>query len=530
MTSTPTQPPPLSTPGNGTADPSLTHQAARGVAWGLVMSIAERAISIIVQVALTYILLKEDFGVWALAMPMLNLVSIFQQCGIREVLMRRRDRVHLWVNPAIWMSGALGLVGTVVLLLAAVPMARMYQNPALATVVALLALTPLARGLCVVPDALMFDALRFRATATLYAGASMAANLLYLIFAFLGMGASSFALGLPLVETARGAVLWRMMRPRMKRTPELRRWRYMVGDSSLVFGSNLAKWGRGYADYLILGFFATEAMVGVYFFAFSLCIQSFRMVTLNLASVLLPTLNRLRDDPPRQVNAFLRAARAMMFIGTPMCLGIGVIAAPFMRGLLDSGKWAALPAILQVVSVGMCFRLLDEPAQSLMNAQGRFRGFFGFSVWSAAAFIAAITAGALLGARVGSVGPTMGTALAAAAYSMVAGPWLIWLAIRRGGGTLVDTARVFAVPVVLMVMASAPAMVLERVLPSGGRAREIAAMAGMVALTGLLYAGFATALRLPEWRELLERIEAMAPARAKSLLRPLLKLAGGHPA
>lgn len=528
MTSAPTQPA-APTPAATSGDESLTHHAARGVAWNLVMSVAERLLSVGMQIALTYVLLKEDFGVWALAMPMVNLVTIMQYSGVREILMRRRKRIHLWINPAVWMSGAIGLLGAAVMLGAAVPMARIYENPELGVVVALLAITPLARAMAIVPDALMFDALRFRATATMFALGSMAANFLYMVFALLGMGARSFPLALPLPEAVRAAIIWRMMKPRVKRSPELRRWRYMVGDSALVFGSNLAKWARGYGDYFVLGLFATEGMVGVYFFAFSLSIQTFRMVTLNLASVLLPTLSRLRDEPERQVSAFLRAARAMMFIGTPMCLGLGAVAGPFMRGFLDAQKWAALPVILQVISFGTCLRLLDEPAQSLMNAQGRFRGFFRFSLVSAAAFIAAALAGAWAGDRFPAVGPALGTAIAAAAYSLVAGPLLVWVAICRGGGRPVDVARVFIVPIVLLIVSAAPGVVLERLLPAGGRVRELAALAGIVALTGVLYAALATVLRLSEWRELLMRAHALAPGRARPILAPFLRLAGVHP-
>lgn len=515
MTAVNTQHPPT----DSAQGASLTHHAARGMAWGSVAAVTDRIVSMAVQVLLTYILLKGDFGTWALAMPVVMLAGMVQQAGIREVLMHRRDKIHLWTGPAFWMSLALGLLGTVAVLAAAWPMARVYENAELGVVVAALALTPVLRGATTVPEALLVESMRFRASAALYCATSIATSLLYLGLALVGLGAMSFALALPLVEGARAVVIWRLTRPRVGRSPRMSRWRYLARDSGLVLGSNLAKWARGYGDYLILGLFVDAAAVGVYFFAFSLSIQTFRLITLNLATVLLPTLSRLKEEPERQTGAFLRAARAMMFIGTPMCLGMAATAGPMVRGFLDPVKWATLPAVLMVVSVGMSFRLLDEPVQSLMNAQGRFRTFFRASWAMVAVFLAAATAGAWTGGM-------MGAAISVAVCSTVMGPGLVWLAIRRRGGGLANVVRVFGVPLLLSAAAIGPAMLMERGLPPGGRLREGVAIAMMIGVSGVLYVALATLLRLGEWREMLERVAAMAPARVRPFMRPLLAMAG----
>jgi PST family polysaccharide transporter len=255
----------------------------------------------------------------------------------------------------------------------------------------------------------------------------------------------------------------------------------------------------------------------VYFFAQSLVVQIVRVITLNLGGVLLPALNRLADDPQRQALAFLRAARALMLIGAPLCIGLGAIGPLFVRVFLDAEKWHDLPPVLAVLAGGVVFRLLDEPTNSLIAAQGRFRVGFRLSLIAGVSYAVICFLGA-------STGTAIGTAIAVALFFSCAGPAMLFVAMRNSGGTLAVAIQVFAIPAVLACVAILPWLLLDGLVPGAGRAHDTWVLIGTVSGASLSYFALACVLRPPGWLELLERLQIMMPPR----LRPMVAyLVGG---
>lgn len=492
--------------------PSLTQRATSGIAWGATSAIIYQAVALVVQVALAHVLAKDQYGIYGVAVTVLTLGTLVQQVGFNEVLQHRRASLHLWVNPAAWLAGSLGLLGALIVVAAAWPVGAAYGSTTLAYVVLLMAPIPFARAMTVVPLALLAEQMRFRLLAGVILVFAIANSLLVLGLAAAGMGVFSYPVAMLTTEPLYVMSLWIASRPAVQLNPQVRRWRFMLGDLSLIFGSNAAKWVRNSADALVLGLFATKAEVGIYFFGLSMAVQIVRVVTLNLAVALLPTLNRIQGDPARQTAAFLRASGVLMLVGGPMCVGLAAISWLFTRLLLDNQKWHDLPPILATLSLGVVFRLLDEPAQSLLAAQGRFRTGFKLNLMLAAGFVVAV----YMGARFGGV---QGTAVAVAGYYMIAGPLQLFVAGRQGHMPVNRALRVYWSPLVLSAAAIGPWFLAERWLPGHGRPRDAAALAGMIVLSAATYVALARALRLDSWNGLLERVGQIAPARARKLLR-----------
>jgi O-antigen/teichoic acid export membrane protein len=518
-------PPPagMPSPAPPTGAASLTERASAGMAWGAGAALAFQAVAVVVQVLLTYLLSKPQYGIYGIAAAVLTLTGLLQQVGLSEVLQHRRTAIHLWVNPAVWLSALLGACGALVLAAAAMPMARLYGSGTLGWLLLLMTPVPLVRSLGVVPQGLLVNAMRFRVYYGLMLGAGVTNSLLVLAFAGAGLGVYSFAAAMLVAEPLYTLALWRATRPRVRRGPQLTRWRYLLGDLGLVFGSNAARWARSASDALVLGIIAGPAATGTYVFAMSMAVQVVRVVTLNLASALLPALTRLQADPQRGVAAFLRAARALMFIGAPMCVGLAASSRLFVNAFLDAEKWHDLPPVLSLLALGVTFRLLEEPMQSLLVAQGRFRTAFRVSLAAVLLFVVAVSLGALRGGA-------LGAAAAVALFHLVTGPTQLLVACRPGGLRPLAALRVYLEPVLLSALAIGPWYLLVRSLPVTSRAGNALELAGLIVASGLTYAALATVLRSAAWRELLERAEGLAPARLRPPLAALRWLAArGRP-
>lgn len=507
------------------ATASVKEQVSTGVLWGVGGALFYQLVALFVQTALTYFLSKPDYGSYGKAFALLSFVMLIQQLGFNEVLLRKRNSLHKWLPSAFGLALLLGLVGSICLFVLAIPIGHGYDDPLLTRLLQLAAPLPTIRSLCIVPTAVLVAGMRFRMNYGLMLVNALASSLLTLTLAWHGYGALSFPLSMLVVEPVTAWVSWQCARPGVLRRLHWRRWRLfparwrlLLGDLRFTLGASLSRWMRSGTDSLALGAFAAPAVVGVYFFAQSLVVQIVRVTTLNLSGVLLPALNRFGDDSARQQQAFLQAARVLVLIGAPLCIGLGAVGSLFVRVFLDPGKWHDLPPVLAILAGGVVFRLLDEPISALLAAQGRFRTGFANSLCAGLAYVVCIVIGA-------SSGSAVGTAIAAAAFFLIAGPVLLFIAIRAGGGTFGTAVRVFAIPATLALAAIVPWLVLDWLVPRSGRMRDALVLVATIGGAALTYALLARALRPPGWVQLMERIEALLPRR----LRPMVAHMAGVP-
>lgn len=490
---------------------SLTERTATGVMWGAGGALVYQVFALFVQTALTYLLTKAQYGGYGKAFAALGFAMLLQQVGFNEILLRRGKRWRLWASAAFWCALFLGLSGTVLLLALAYPLGRLYDDRELTVLLLLMAPTPLIRSLLVLPSAQLIESMRFRLHYGLMLVNALIISSATLGFAAMGFGAKAFAAGPLLAEPIYVVIIWRLAGCHVSSGPRPSRWWPLAKDFKFMFGSNAARWMRTSIDPLILGLFAPASAVGVYFFGQSMVGQIVRVVTLNLSGVLLPALNKLAQDPERQKSAFLRAARVLTLVGAPLCVGLAATGSLFVRVFLEPEKWAGLPPVLSVLALGVVFRLLDEPVQSLISAQGRFKLGFRLALSTAAVYAMVCTVGSISG-------NPLSVAVTIACYYSIVGPTLLYLAIRIHGGTWSEALRVFWTPLLVALAAIVPWLLLDRWAPGQGRTRDAFVLAGVVAGSFGSYLLLGRSLKPAGWRELVDRAQRMVPNRLGRLL------------
>ena len=185
--------------------------------------------------------------------------------------------------------------------------------------------------------------------------------------------------------------------PPIRLAPQVRRWRFMIGDSGLIIASWFFYLIITQGDYMILGILHPAYIVGIYFFAFNLSIQAVSIFTINVWGVLVPALTRLTDQPRRQLEAFLAASRMLAVAGVPVSLLVGAAADPAIH-LFFAPKWQPAIRVVEVLSIGMTLMLVGAPAVSLLQARGRFRTMLKLAAGFALVFVILVTIGAYIGA------------------------------------------------------------------------------------------------------------------------------------
>lgn len=439
--------------------PALAAATARGFFWMTLMGLATKVVGFLGQIVLARVLLPDHFGMISLAFTVSTFADLVQSYGLREVLVRRRARLKIWSGPAMWLSLYTGLAAGIAMALAAPLAAAAYdKGPTVAYLILILALTAPMSALAIVPDAAMQQGLRFRGMAFLQCGQTIGQLACTVLFAVLGLGAYSFALSMFLMSFVRTGAVWWLTRTRFTRRPPLSRSMILLRPSLILVASALVINVMAQGDKLALGLFHSEAGVGAYFFAYNLSLHTAVLLSLNFARVLFPVMSRMQDQPERLKNAFIRAARTLMYLGAPACFLQAAVAGPFIRGLVQSEKWFSSIPALQILSLAMAVHLVWNPSRSLIQVQGRYRLYLVSAIIYSCVYLAVVVTSAACG-DITTVALAAGGALAAVSA------FDCFLGLRLIGGTIADVTRVILPPMLLAAIAALPAWGLEFIMP-----------------------------------------------------------------
>ncbi len=360
--------------------------------------VTAKVLAVVGQIVLARFLGPRKWGLVGLAYTVFGFANLIQQSGVREVLIHRQARFYRWANAGFWMSLTGGLLAGAIMAAAAPLAAHFYsQGPQFVWLILILAVSAPLSSLAIVPTALLQNQLRFRPLTVVTLMTTIGTFGLAIIFAWRGWGAFSYILPVPIVALANAAWLWAIARPPIRLRPQLRRWRYLIGDSGRTLGAAFFFNVTVQGGVVVLGLFhADDATIGIYTFALVLSLQTTQLLTANFGSVLFPALSQLQGDPPRQQQAFLRAVRCLTLIGVPLCLLQAACSESLLR-LLYGTKWMGAVHVLQVLSIAMAVQLANPAAISLLQAQGRFRTVLNLSMGCALLFLVFTVAGAVLG-------------------------------------------------------------------------------------------------------------------------------------
>jgi PST family polysaccharide transporter len=459
----------------------------------MLQTVASRGVQFVSEVILAWWLSKTDFGLRSDALTILAFATLLQDYGVNQVLIHRQHRLARWANPAFWLSLTIGILGGVVLAIAAPFVARGYGASELTGMIMILAARSPLNALGTVSYAKLQADLRYKALSVVGFLTVCVTAIACIALAKYGAGAYAFIWPLLIAAIARSAMLWTLSPPQIRWHLQFRRWKYLVGQSGMLLIASALFTLTSQGDYMTLGFIYHDKngpapLVGVYFFGFMLCVQTTQFITSNLANVLLPTFSKLQHEPERLKKAFLRATQMLAITGVFVCLLQAAVAAPMVQAILrvkgDPGKWIPAVPILQVISLAMALQLFNMPAQSLIQAQGRFFTLLKVAIICPVVFFSLVWSAAATGSRPDgqirwlalrhllnhifpnqAVDVSVVVAIAVVIYCAIIGPFCLHIAIRPIGGKWREIWPIYLRPVITSLLAILIGMIAGHPLP-----------------------------------------------------------------
>jgi len=491
-------------------EPHLGKAVARGAGAMLAISLLTKALGFGGQLVLAALLVPDDFGLVALAIGLIDTCGIVQKLGLREMITHRQRRLTRWISPALWIAGAGGLLSASLLVgLSFLAPTIFDADSSLTLLIIVGAIGNAQLGVIETLESALAARLRFGPIARIRVGEVILRTGLAVLFAASGFGAMSLILPRPIVMFLHATALWITVRPRVSRTPQLRRWRLMIADSSKVFFSHTAQVLIRQGDRLLLGLFVGEALLGAYFFAFGLSTQGVILLVQSLTGVLAAGLSKLQDNPSRQRRAFLDAIGVIALVSVPL-LAIQSASSEALLQLLYKERWAEAIAPLQILSIGAAISAIGWNNNAMFVARGKFREQLIMSWIGAAGFLSVITTCAWFGSPIAVAWGVVG-------FRAVYVPISLTIAAGGGGKTLMCALGAALGPGLVAAISILPAWWLGHTVGASGEPLALSAeIAIIVSLGSALYWLLARLLLRDTYARFGARVRTMLPGRVAS--------------
>lgn len=485
---------------SGKLSPPLTERASAGFLWLLIQAISSKAAGFIGQLILARLLVPRDFGMVALAYSVATVPKLLRDNGLLQILIGKQSHLEKWVSSVFWFDLALGFAGTVALAAAAPFCAVFFHQPELRGLIWLVASGMLVNAMTSVPMAKLYTRLDFKRIAIVGSVYNLGVLATTVALAWLGFGAYSLLIPLPIFSAVRLGVFWAWAPSRIHRTLGILRWCLIAKDAFPLAASSLVYALQTALPSVALSRIRTVAAAGVFYFGWNLSTQALQLLSFNLGQVLLPVLAGLRGDPPRQAAAFLRVLRLTVFVSAPACAVVAVLAKPAVV-VIFGPRWAQSAQVLAVLSVGTPFAVTYGPLSGFLQARQRYN--FSMLLW-VGMLIVAIPA-VFLGAW--WQGPLL-VAVAVAGENALASPVSIYLSVRDCGMGWREVMSVFVPGLPLAALAVLPIYLLDWLWPALGRNGVANVLVG-TALAGVIFFGLGAWVCRAESAEFWTRVGAI---------------------
>jgi O-antigen/teichoic acid export membrane protein len=473
----------------------LHSRILRGTAWVAVGYGSRNLFSLLTTLVLVRLLEPRAFGLVALAWTVLVVCDQIQSAGTTSALIFRRGDIRHAAGTALvflWCTASL-LYGFAFFVAPFV--ADLFRAPDLTGVLRALTLLLVIRSFSAVPATLLERNLQFRTRAMCEVGGGLAQGVAAISLAFAGAGVWSLVIGQLVGSLVSGALTWAVSPwlpdPRLASFPLLKE---LVGYGRYISGTNILNIANNTVDNIVVGRVLGTGQLGFYSVGYRLADAPNTVIGQIVAGgrVMFPVYSIVRNDLNRFWRIYVETLQRVALLALPVSVGVFVLAAPIVHGLLGSG-WEPTITPLRVLAIFGVVKSFSTPSGEVFKGAGRPElGLLVAAVQITLAIPSLIILVHLYGLK--------GAAIAMTGVMTVNALLRFWLTFRLLKGSMAELGRALAPSALCSALLG---LFLFLLLPATDGLSDIAALVVPVVLGAILYIGltyaFARQVVRPMW-------------------------------
>ena len=467
---------------------SLKAKTVRGTIWSGIDSIAGQGITFLVGLVLARLLSPQEYGLIGYITIIVAILNSIVDSGFSNALIRKKDAGEIDYNTTFIFNLVLSLLMAGVMIVAAGPISRFFNEPALVPLIRVMSAIVVINAAAIVQRTTLTKRVDFKTQTKVSLIASATSGVVGIGMALSGMGVWSLVgqqLSRQLLNTV---FLWILNRwiPTLQFSWRSFRELFGFGWKLMVSGLIDTTWKEIYQ--LVIGKCYTTETLGQYTRGKQFSdIFSSNMTTI-IQRVSYPVLSSVQDERTRLKEGYRKIIKVSMLLSFVLLFGLGAVAEPLLYVLIG-GQWSEAARYLQIIVFSACLYPLHAINLNMLQVQGRSDLFLKLEIIKKIVAVGPILLGIFLSIRWMLWGSVLTGFFAYWLNSFYSGKMIDYGSLAQ----LRDIAPSFGVAFVMM--AALYALTLTELPPVALLAVQLIAGAGITI-------GLCELLRLEEYREL----------------------------
>jgi O-antigen/teichoic acid export membrane protein len=335
----------------------------------LLTSVANRALRFAATLILARLLTPADFGVFAIVAAFAGVAGLLCELGLATATVQRSDLRPEQASTVFWINVGSAACISVVGVLAAPWLGRVYADERIEVMCQLLAFGPVVGALGLQHLALLQRTLQFRRTSLIVWIATTAGTLVTLLLAWSGSAFVALAVGILVSKAATTLLAWYSCpwRPGRPKFDPATREMIAFGASLVAFGV-LSSIASGLHS-IILGLISGAESTGLYFRAVSLLQLVYGVVLGTMATVATTSLAHLKDRPDEFRRYYLGCLSLLCTLCAPAA-ALGWLFADELMLFIFGSQWGASAPLFAIMCLGAVCYILSHSTGWLYVATG----------------------------------------------------------------------------------------------------------------------------------------------------------------
>lgn len=321
-------------------------------------------------IVIVHILSPAAYGLMALAMMTIGLLSVLDELGLGSAIVQRRHVSAELIRQVYGLVIVFNLCLYGIVFFAAPYIADFFSEPRLTDITRILALQLPILSFAIIPNALLRRQMRFKGQSLVYFAATTSNSACTLVLALQGYGVWSLVGGSLCAVFVRVVGLNLIARYWCLPKFSFRGMLDVAVFGSLVTFDRLLWYILSQLPTLIIGRVLGKEILGFFSVASQLSSLPTQKISEILNQVGFSAFSRIQDDLAQVRAHLLRGARMLCFVGFPVFFGISSVAPELVTVLLGS-KWAPAIFPLQILSLTGMIGLMQVAIKPAIVGVGR---------------------------------------------------------------------------------------------------------------------------------------------------------------
>lgn len=316
-------------------------------------------------------LFPEDYGLIGMAMVYLGVVRLLSEFSLGITVVTLRELSSREIKQLNSVAMVMGMMGFLISILAAYPVAIFFEEPRLRLVVQVLSLGFILSSAGIIPRGLLERDLRFKALALIDGFQAVVLTVLLILLAWWGLGYWTLVVG-NLLAPSISTLMVLFLRPTGLDWPRIKEMKESLTFTRHQVTGNLSWYVYSNADRLVAGKALGATPLGIYSLAWMLA-QSVPEKIVGLVMRVTPAyFSAIQDDLVELRRYFLKLTEVLAMISFPALFGLALVAGPLVQVVLGE-KWAGMETPLQILAAYAAYSSVTQLMSRILTVRRETR-------------------------------------------------------------------------------------------------------------------------------------------------------------